>query len=44
MQYFGETDGKEERIGKIIGDTLAALTYIFVVAMMLVPIARIFTR
>jgi hypothetical protein len=42
MQYFNESDSKEAKIGKVIGDALAALIYIFVAALMLVPILRTF--
>ena len=30
MQYFEASDGKPERIGKVIGDTLAALVILAV--------------
>ena len=30
MQYFEASDGKLERIGKVIGDTLAALVILSV--------------
>ena len=35
MQYFEASDGKLERIGKVIGDTLAALVILFVIILAL---------
>jgi hypothetical protein len=35
MQYFEASDGKPERIGKVIGDTLAALVILFILWLVL---------
>ena len=35
MQYFQASDGKPERIGKVIGDTLAALVILFILWLVL---------
>jgi hypothetical protein len=34
MRYFDETDGKPERIGKVIGDMFSALVYVGVLILM----------
>jgi hypothetical protein len=33
MQYFEASDGKLERIGKVIGDTISALVILFVIGL-----------
>ena len=40
MQYFDASDGKPERIGKVIGDVLAALVYFGVIILALGPMFR----
>ena len=33
MRYFEASDGKLERIGKVIGDTISALVILFVIGL-----------
>jgi hypothetical protein len=40
MRYFDPSDEAPAKIGKIIGDGLAILTYLLVIALMLVPLLR----
>lgn len=40
MQYFDASDGKPERIGKVIGDVLAALFWVAVFILILNPMVR----
>jgi hypothetical protein len=40
MAYFDPTEDSFMRAGKLIGDVLAALTYLSVIALMLVPLLR----
>jgi hypothetical protein len=35
MQYFAASDGKPERIGKVIGDTLSSLVILFILWLVL---------
>jgi hypothetical protein len=35
MQYFNETEGKPEMIGRVLGDACAALVYIALLVLML---------
>ncbi len=40
MQYFSDTDDDVTRIGKVIGDILAALVYLGVLALILISLLR----
>lgn len=40
MQNFDESNDRATRIGKTIGEVVAVLVYLVVIALMLVPILR----